>query len=95
MGGPAITAFGITALTFMMMMYALERRHQMFVLAFAIGCLLSSSYGFLSGAWPFGAVELVWSAVALRRYLLARRPGASSTLARLPEDPAGQGSRKL
>jgi len=64
-----ITAFGVVALTFMMIMYALERRHPSFVLAFAGGCLLSSAYGFLSGAWPFGVVELVWTGVAVRRYL--------------------------
>jgi hypothetical protein len=34
-----------------------------------VGCLLSSAYGFLSGAWPFGVVEVIWSAVALRRFL--------------------------
>jgi hypothetical protein len=27
---------------------------------------LGSAYGFLQGAWPFGAVELVWSLVAVR-----------------------------
>jgi len=30
--------------------------------------LLSSAYGFLSGAWPFGVVEFIWSGIALRRY---------------------------
>jgi hypothetical protein len=38
------TAFGVAALSFMMLMYALERRHQRFTLAFACGCLLSSAY---------------------------------------------------
>jgi hypothetical protein len=64
-----ITSFGAIAVTFMMVMYALEGRHRGFVLAFAVGCLLSSAYGFLSGAWPFGVVEVVWAAVAVRRYL--------------------------
>jgi hypothetical protein len=36
--------------------------------------VLSSIYGFLSGAWPFGVVELIWAAVALRRY---REPTAA------------------
>lgn len=63
-----LTLFGALALTFMMLMYALESRHRGFVLAFACGCALSSVYGFLSGAWPFGVVELIWSGVALRRY---------------------------
>lgn len=72
MGSLGITLFGVVALTYMMVMYALERRHPTFVLAFAAGCLLSSAYGFLSGAWPFGVVELVWTGVAARRYLVVR-----------------------
>jgi hypothetical protein len=80
MGGLGITIFGVIALTFMMVMYALEGRHPRFVVAFAVGCLLSSSYGFLSGAWPFGVVELVWTGVALRRYFGVRpqRPAQKS-----------------
>lgn len=69
----AVTAFGAVAVTFMMLMYALERRHPLFVAGFAVGCLLSSLYGFLSGAWPFGVVELVWCGVAVRRYRSRRR----------------------
>lgn len=69
MSSLSITVFGVIALTFMMVMYALERRHANFVFAFAVGCLLSSTYGFLSGAWPFGIVELVWAGVAARRFL--------------------------
>jgi hypothetical protein len=56
----AVTIYGICALTFMMVMYALEGRGRSFILAFACGCVLSSIYGFLSGAWPFGVVELIW-----------------------------------
>lgn len=63
-----ITVYGVLALSFMMIMYALERRGRLFVLAFAVGCLLSSVYGFLSGAWPFGVVEATWSLVALQRF---------------------------
>lgn len=63
-----LTLFGVAALSFMMLMYALERRGQGFILAFAFGCLLSSAYGFLAGAWPFGVVELVWAGIALSRY---------------------------
>lgn len=64
----ATTIYGIVALTFMMTMYALESHHRKFVLAFAVGCVLSSVYGFLSGAWPFGVVELIWSGIALARF---------------------------
>jgi hypothetical protein len=69
----AVTIYGVFAVSFMMIMYALEGRHRDFVAAFALGCVLSSSYGFLAGAWPFGVVELVWSFIALRRYLGLRK----------------------
>jgi hypothetical protein len=68
LGPMAVTLYGVAALTFMMVMYALEGRGRRFVLLFALGCVLSSAYGFLSGAWPFGVVELIWSGIALRRY---------------------------
>lgn len=64
----AVTLYGVCAVSFMMLMYALEARGRMFVLAFAFGCLLSSAYGFLSGAWPFGVVECIWSGIAVRRF---------------------------
>ena len=63
-----LTLFGACAVTFMMLMYALESRGRNFILAFAVGCVLSSAYGFLSGAWPFGVVELIWSGVAVNRW---------------------------
>jgi len=63
-----LTAFGVSALTFMMVMYAFEARHAAFVLAFACGCALASLYGFVAGAWPFGVVEAIWALVALRRF---------------------------
>jgi hypothetical protein len=63
-----LTLFGVAALSFMMLMYALESRHSGFVLAFACGCALASLYGFLSGAWPFGVVEAIWALVALARF---------------------------
>ena len=72
----AVTIYGVVAVTFMMVMYALEGRDPRFVLGFALGCVLSSVYGFLSGAWPFGVVELIWSGVAIRRFLMAGRTTA-------------------
>lgn len=70
-----ITIYGVLALTFMMAMYALERRRPAFILAFAVGCLASAAYGFLAGAWPFGVVEAIWSVIAVRRYLATRHEG--------------------
>ena len=64
-----LTIFGACAVTFMMLMYAFERRDRRFILAFAVGCALSSVYGFLARTWPFGVVEAIWAAIALCRYL--------------------------
>ena len=61
-----LTAFGLLAVTTMLVFYALENRSHWFILAFAGSCVLSSIYGFLQGAWPFGGVEAVWSVVAIR-----------------------------
>jgi hypothetical protein len=63
-----LTVFGACAVTFMMLMYALERRGPRFILAFACGCALSSVYGVLAGTWPFGIVEAIWALVAVQRY---------------------------
>jgi hypothetical protein len=56
----------------MLLFYALEARSGWFVLAFAGACVASSAYGFMQGAWPFGAVELIWSSVAFRRWWMRR-----------------------
>ena len=67
-----LTVFGACAVSFMMVMYGLERRHDAFILLFAFGCALSSAYGFLAGTWPFGVVELIWVLVAVNRYRTMR-----------------------
>jgi hypothetical protein len=65
-----LSAFGLFAVSLMLVTYALESRSNWYVLAFAVACGLGSVYGFLQGAWPFGLVEGVWSGVALRRWWL-------------------------
>lgn len=72
----ALTLFGLVAVTAMLVCYACERRSSWFVLGFAAACALGSVYGVLQGAWPFGAVEAVWSVVAVRRWLTVRRSAA-------------------
>jgi hypothetical protein len=69
-----LTAFGLFAVTAMLVFYALERRSPWYILGFAVSCVLGSIYGFLQGAWPFGLVEGVWSIVAARRWWAARSP---------------------
>ena len=65
-----LAAFGLFAVTAMLVTYALEDHSPWFVLAFACACALGSAYGFLQGAWPFGVVEAIWALVALRRFYL-------------------------
>ena len=67
-----LSLFGLLAVTVMVACYALEKRHPLFILAFAVSCVLASIYGFLQGAWPFGIVEALWSAIAARRWWQAR-----------------------
>jgi hypothetical protein len=68
-----LTVFGLVAVIAMVVCYAYENRSPGFILAFAVACVLGSIYGFLQGAWPFGAVELVWSAIAISRWRKARQ----------------------
>ena len=52
----------------MLVFYAVEHRSTWFTLAFAGACAMGSVYGFLQGAWPFGAIEAIWCLVALQRW---------------------------
>jgi hypothetical protein len=63
-----LSIFGLFAVTAMLACYALEDRSPWFVFAFSGACVLASIYGFMQGAWPFGMVEGIWAAVALRRW---------------------------
>jgi hypothetical protein len=66
-----LTAFGLFAVTAMMLCYAFENRSRWFVIGFAASCVVASIYGFLQGAWPFGLVEGIWSAIAARKWWIA------------------------
>ena len=79
-----LTIYGVLVVGFMMAMYALESRGPTYILAFAVGCLLSSGYGFMAGTWPFGIVEMLWSVVAIRRWLSLRTVSDSNS-ADLPD----------
>jgi hypothetical protein len=67
-----LSAFGLFAVTAMLVCYALEARSHWFVLGFAGACALGSVYGFLQGAWPFGVVEAIWAVVAAHRWRRSR-----------------------
>jgi len=70
-----LTAFGLFAVTVMLVCYMLEERSHWWTLAFAAGCAMGSAYGFLQGAWPFGIVELVWAGVAFAKWARLRARG--------------------
>ncbi len=63
-----LTAFGLFAVSAMLVCYAMESGSRWWTLGFAGSCLLGSAYGFLQGAWPFGLVEGIWALVAARRW---------------------------
>jgi hypothetical protein len=69
----SLTAFGLFAVTVMLVTYALEDRSHWFILVFAGACVLASAYGFLQGSWPFALVEAIWALVAARRWWLKDR----------------------
>ena len=64
--------FGLVTVTVMLACYARSGWSPWFVLAFALACVMASADDFVQGAWPFGVVEAIWSAVAVRRWRVAR-----------------------
>ena len=63
-----LSAFGLFAVTAMLVTYAIEEKSRWFTFAFAASCALGSVYGFLQGAWPFGVIEAIWCLVALHKW---------------------------
>jgi hypothetical protein len=63
-----LTLYGLLSVSLMLAFYAFEHRSTWCILGFAAACLMGSIYGFLQGAWPFGALEAIWSLVALKRW---------------------------
>ena len=52
--------------------YALEKRSRWFLLGLTGAAALGAAYELLEAAWPFGAIEAVWSIIALQRWRLGR-----------------------
>jgi len=64
----ALTAFGLFAVTAMLVCYAMDARSHWWTLGFAMSCGFGSAYGFMQGAWPFGLIEGIWAIVAFVRW---------------------------
>lgn len=73
-----LDSFGLLAVSLMLLFYALEKRHALYVLAFAGACALGSLYGFLQVAWPFGVIEAIWALVTVSRWRNLTRPVAGA-----------------
>ena len=74
-----MSALGAGAVTTTALAYMLEPRHRAFIALFALGCALSSAYGFAIGSVPFGSVEVLWSVIALRRFARSGRTYQGAT----------------
>jgi hypothetical protein len=70
-----LTVFGLLAVIAGLVCYALERHSHWYTLGFSVACILGAVYGFLQGAWPFGFVEVIWTIVTFRRWLVQRKHG--------------------
>jgi hypothetical protein len=68
--------WGSLAVASMALFYALEARSPLYILLFAVSCLLSSGYALAIGSWPFAVVELFWSGIALRRWIKTSSRGS-------------------
>jgi len=68
-----IEIFGAIAVSSMVICYAFEQKSHYFVLAFSLSCFAASLYAFLIQSWPFAVIELLWSLIAARRWMLLRR----------------------
>lgn len=68
-----LTIYGATAVTLMMLFYALESYSHWFTFFFGISCIASAVYGWLAGTWPFGVVETVWGVIAFYKWYKLRK----------------------
>lgn len=67
-----VETFGLLAVCFMVLFYAIEERAPIFTLAFSAACMSAAFYAFLIGSFPFMIAEGIWSLVALRKWVLRR-----------------------
>lgn len=67
-----LTAFGASAAVVMVVSYGLEERSPTWVAVFAVGCAAAATYAVLTSSWIFAALEVVWSALAVQRFLTQR-----------------------
>ena len=64
----ALTLFGVTAVSIMLICYAFERRSPWFTFGIATACIAAAIYAYLQGAWPFAVLEGLWAVIAYSRW---------------------------
>jgi len=75
-----LTAFGSVAVGAMFVSYWLEPRSRWFVLVFAAASAATAVYSALVDAYPITVIEVLWAAVALRRFLVRSRTSPTPAL---------------
>jgi hypothetical protein len=76
-----LTAFGSVAVGIMFLSYWLEPRSRWYVLVFAAASALTALYSGLAQVYPIMVVEVLWAAVALRRFMARSRAEERSVAA--------------
>ena len=69
-----LTLFGSIAVGIMFLSWWLGPRSRWYTLVFAGGSAATALYSGLAEVWPIMVIETLWSAVALRRFVLIREP---------------------
>ena len=64
-----LTLFGSVAVAIMFLSYWLEPRSKWFVLVFAGASAATAVYSVLVEAYPITVIEVLWSLVALQRFV--------------------------
>lgn len=69
------TLFGLLAASAIVVFYARHRRTaRVFAIAASV-CAAIAAYSFAMGGWPFGLIELAWTAMLTRRWWTLRNAG--------------------
>jgi hypothetical protein len=71
----ALTLLGFSAVSAMLLFYAIEDSSPWCVLGFAISSGLASIFEFMQGAWPIAVAAALWTLIALKRWQKRRLAG--------------------
>jgi|YelNatPaOPRAMG01_1025707.scaffolds.fasta_scaffold00191_31 hypothetical protein len=74
-----LNIFGSVDLAVMLLFYISEDSKPLFSALFGITCIGSSAYGFLSGTWPFGVIEIIWAVFSINKFFTRRKETLRNT----------------